>query len=40
MNPYMSLDLIPLAKDELVHKDANEKLKGHDETSPTSSCED
>ena len=27
VNPYMPLDLIPLPKDELVHKDANDKLK-------------
>ena len=27
VNPYMPLDLIPLPKDELVHKDDNEKLK-------------
>ena len=27
VNPYMALDLIPLPKDELVHKDVNEKLK-------------
>ncbi|KAI3789955.1 hypothetical protein L2E82_02762 [Cichorium intybus] len=27
VNPYMPLDLIPLPKEELVHKDANNKLK-------------
>ena len=27
VNPYMPLDLIPLPKDELVHKDTNDKLK-------------
>ncbi|KAI3515986.1 hypothetical protein L1887_14893 [Cichorium endivia] len=27
VNPYMPLDLIPLPKEELVHKDANDKLK-------------
>ena len=27
VNPYMPLDLIPLPNDELVHKDANDKLK-------------
>ena len=27
VDPYMTLDLIPLPKDELVHKDANDNLK-------------
>ena len=27
VNPYMPLDLIPLPMDELVHKDAKDKLK-------------
>ena len=27
VNPYMTLDLIPLPKDEFVHKDDNDKLK-------------
>ncbi|XP_074303261.1 uncharacterized protein LOC141637713 [Silene latifolia] len=27
LNPYLPLDLIPLPKDELVHKDADSKLK-------------
>ena len=27
LNPYLPLDLIPLPKEELVHKDAESKLK-------------